>query len=219
MRAYLAPLLQPVSEAKVECQYCRRGDEQEEQHTINISTSATHFHQPGMSAYGASKEALAHLLGYGQTEYGSRGVRVRNLHLRHNYTALLEGHGMEKRLWPWDLRNWFSPFTSDGTLGAFIKDDLNMLWTELSLTMRQLNLMVMWQCGLLSDEATFLDGLLVEGLKEREVKFRRNSYLLKLSLVGKQAKEAARLGITRKAIPALHTNIAYRLCCSLAFSP
>ena len=76
---------------KVECQYYRRGDEQEEQRTIiNISTSATQFHQPGMSAYGASKEALAHLLGYGQTEDGSHGVQVRNLHLMRNYTDLLE---------------------------------------------------------------------------------------------------------------------------------
>ena len=66
--------------------------------------------------------------------------------------------------------------------------------------------MVMWQCGLLSDKATFLDGLFVEELKEREVKIRWNSYLLKLSLVEKLTTEAVRLRTTRKAIPALHTT-------------
>ena len=82
------------------------GQEQVDQSTnINIPTSATHFHQPRISTYGASKEALVHLLCYGQTEYASRSVRVRNLHQMHNYTELSEDQGMENRLWPWDLRN------------------------------------------------------------------------------------------------------------------
>lgn len=91
---------------KVADQFWRRGIGQEEQRTVSsILTSATRFHQLGMTAYAASKDSLAHLVGYGQTKYDSRGVRVRNLHLMHNYTDLSDDHGMEKRLWPWDLHN------------------------------------------------------------------------------------------------------------------
>lgn len=89
VEAYLAPLLESKESEK-------------QRVIINITTSAAQFHQPGMMAYGASKEAFVHMLGHVQQEYGSRGVHVRTLHPGHIYTRLLENHGLDKGFWLWE---------------------------------------------------------------------------------------------------------------------
>lgn len=99
VQAYLSPLLQ-ASSGEVNEERPRPGANQRT--ILNITTSATQFHQPGMSAYGSSKEAFIHLLGHVQNEYSDQGLHVRNLHPGHIYTALLENHGMDKDFWGWD---------------------------------------------------------------------------------------------------------------------
>ena len=101
VQAYLSPLsIQAPSSTAVNGKQPRPKSKQ--RMILNITTSATQFHQPGMSAYGASKEAFIHLLGHVQNEYVDQGLHVRNLHPGHVYTELLENHGMDKDFWAWD---------------------------------------------------------------------------------------------------------------------
>lgn len=111
-----------MSEAEQNANILDEEVKQEKQRTVvNITTSATQFHQEDMSAYGASNEALVHLMGHVPSEYGRRGVHVRDLHPGHIYSKLLERHGMAKGFWPWDSRKCgFLPF-SDTTFGVFMR--------------------------------------------------------------------------------------------------
>ncbi|KAL8715437.1 MAG: hypothetical protein Q9220_000771 [cf. Caloplaca sp. 1 TL-2023] len=157
VQAYLAPLSQPGFIENRHDDLPIEGEKPEKQRTIiNITTSVTQFHQPGMSAYGASKEALVHLLGHIHTEYGRHGVHVRNLHPGHIYTSLLEKHGLERDFMPWDslalgahAAVWLA---SDEA--AFL--DGRIIWAQ-------------WD---------------IEELKQRADEIKESAYLLKFGLVG-----------------------------------
>ena len=112
VQAYLSPLVHASGGKPSEE---RQRPETKQRMILNIITSSAQLHNPGMSAYGSSKEAFIHLLGHVQNEYSDRGLHVRNLHPGHIYTTLLEDHGFARDFWDWDSSK-FSLSTSARTL-------------------------------------------------------------------------------------------------------
>ena len=90
VQAYLSPLsIQQALSSRAVDEEQQPRPESKQRMIPNITTSATQFHQLGMSSDGASKEAFIHLLGHVQNEYVDQGLHVRNLHPGHIYTKLL----------------------------------------------------------------------------------------------------------------------------------
>lgn len=79
-----------------------------EKKIINVSTTAAHQHIPGMSGYGASKEAFVHILMDLQEEHADRSVRITSYHPGAILTSGAKSLGFDKYPIAWEDGEWLS---------------------------------------------------------------------------------------------------------------
>ena len=79
-----------------------------EKKIINVSTTAAHRRIPGMSKYGASKEAFVHILMHLQEEHADRNVRITSYHPGAILTSGVKSYGFDKYPIAWEDGEWLS---------------------------------------------------------------------------------------------------------------
>lgn len=95
VRAYLSDLADPSSQDHSK-------QKTKERIILNVSTISVHYHQPGQSAYGSSKEAFLQWITHVQNDYATHGLRMHSFHPGMVYTDMVMNNGMPEEFFDWD---------------------------------------------------------------------------------------------------------------------
>ncbi|KAF6217837.1 hypothetical protein HO133_006248 [Letharia lupina] len=98
-----------------------------EKKIITVSTTGAHQRIPGMASYGASKEALVHILMHLQEEHADKRVRITSYHPGAILTPGAKAYGFETYPIPWEDVNlpgqfalWLASKEADFLVGRFV---------------------------------------------------------------------------------------------------